>query len=735
MSSDSKMFKTYFNDSWLINEEYSAWIKKCDDEQAFYCNWCCKKIMLSNMGEKSVRNHMSRDCHKNASKRVKNTRSISSFFSSSSQASSSKSSTIAMTTDAVCAEIIWALTVAHKNFSANSCEGISKTFKAMFADSKVCRQFSMGAQKCSYVINFGLGPFFQKKLVELVKKSPFFSISFDESLNEVLKKQQMDFVVSYWDCSKQRSCVQYFTSKFPKYCSADDLNLCLNEAIKELDQSKMIQLSMDGPHVNWSLYESISSTRKERGLPALINIGSCSLHIFHGAFQFGCTQTKWQIKQLLKNLHSLFFNAPSRRSDYIAKTKSTKFPLKFCSHRWIESQRVADRAIDIWPYVQVIVEHWKTRVPSKQPQGNNFKVIASAIEDPLITVKLKFFSYIASVLKPYLTKYQSNDPLVPIMAVHSLDIIKTLMRIVYKTGHVSSIMNIKQLKKFNFNDNNAKKRTIFFGCSGQFELDQLKKTDQVGEKDFLEINESARKFVICIIEKLRSRLLVGSSFLYKTASLNPSMLSTLGKDAVFLRFQHLVQQLSQQKIIECQVGDKSLVEFHQLISKQANVDMFNKYNSCTQRLDSFFFNELNVQQYDSLSLVIKAILVLFHGQSQVERGFSVNKALMNDNMQEKTILARRSVKAYLETNKLEPHEVKITKDLKNSVLFAREHYRAWLEEKKREDIVNKRQEKEEGDVKKRELQDLQNKREKAKRQLASLDKEIGLLTKIKKVSK
>ena len=88
MSSGGKMFKTYFNDSWLINEEYSAWIKKCDnDESAFYCNWCCKKIMLSNMGEKSVRSHMSRESHKNASKRVKNTRSISSFFSSSSQAS------------------------------------------------------------------------------------------------------------------------------------------------------------------------------------------------------------------------------------------------------------------------------------------------------------------------------------------------------------------------------------------------------------------------------------------------------------------------------------------------------------------------------------------------------------------------------------------------------------------------------------------------------------------------
>ena len=69
---------------------------------------------------------------------------------------------------------------------------------------------------------------FQKKLVERVKKSLFFSISFDVSLNEVVKKQQTDFVVRYWDCSIQRSCVQYFTSKFPKYCSAEDLNLCYN---------------------------------------------------------------------------------------------------------------------------------------------------------------------------------------------------------------------------------------------------------------------------------------------------------------------------------------------------------------------------------------------------------------------------------------------------------------------------------------------------------------------------
>ena len=145
------------------------------------------------------------------------------------------------------------------------------------------------------------------------------------------------------------------------------------------------------------------------------------------------------------------------------------------------------------------------------------------------------------------------------------------------------------------------------------------------------INEAAKTFVVSIIEKLKSKLLVWSSFLHKTTSFNLSMLWTLRKNANFLRFKNLVQQLSQQKIISCHVRNKSLIEFEQLISKQAVVVMFNSYDSCTQKLHNFFFKKINVQQYKAVSHVIKCILVLFHGQSQVERGFSVNKAVMNDN--------------------------------------------------------------------------------------------------------
>ena len=54
----------------------------------------------------------------------------------------------------------------------------------------------------------------------------------------------------------------------------------------------------------------------------------------------------------------------------------------------------------------------------------------------------------------------------------------------------------------------------------------------------------------------------------------------------------------------------------------------------------------------------------FMAKVKLKRGFSINKAFMNDNMQEKSIVARCSVKDYMLAYQLKPHPVKITKDFK-----------------------------------------------------------------------
>ena len=53
----------------------------------------------------------------------------------------------------------------------------------------------------------------------------------------------------------------------------------------------MIQVSMDGPNVNWKLLSSIVDERQSNDdYPELLDIGSCSLHVIHDAFRKGMTK-------------------------------------------------------------------------------------------------------------------------------------------------------------------------------------------------------------------------------------------------------------------------------------------------------------------------------------------------------------------------------------------------------------------------------------------------------------
>ena len=77
------------------------------------------------------------------------------------------------------------------------------------------------------------------------------------------------------------------------------------------------------------------------------------------------------------------------------------------------------------------------------------------------------------------------------------------------------------------------------------------------------------------------------------------MLLTMEKDANFLNFSIYYNSCHNIKIISSHVEDKSLVEFEQLTTKHANAVTYNSYDSCKQRLNSFF-NKLNVKQYEML---------------------------------------------------------------------------------------------------------------------------------------
>ncbi|CAF1203448.1 unnamed protein product [Rotaria sp. Silwood1] len=69
------------------------------------------------------------------------------------------------------AEILWSLKVTQKGLSYKLCDELNELFSSIFPDSSIVGNFSIQADKMSYVISHGLGPYFKKKLIEDVKKA------------------------------------------------------------------------------------------------------------------------------------------------------------------------------------------------------------------------------------------------------------------------------------------------------------------------------------------------------------------------------------------------------------------------------------------------------------------------------------------------------------------------------------------------------------------------------------
>ena len=142
----------------------------------------------------------------------------------------------------------------------------------------------------------------------------------------------MNVHVRYWSSSKNQICVRYLDSKFMGHATANDLLENFSDVINNVDGgNRMIQVSMDRPSTNWKFFNLLQKDRVEKEQHNLIDIGSCSLHIIHGAFKTGAESAGWNMKAILKGAFTILSDTPARREDYISVTGEEMFPLFFCA--------------------------------------------------------------------------------------------------------------------------------------------------------------------------------------------------------------------------------------------------------------------------------------------------------------------------------------------------------------------------------------------------------------------
>ena len=87
-----------------------------------------------------------------------------------------------------------------------------------------------------------------------------------------------------------------------------------------MDKAKLIQVSMDGPNVNWAFFEELHNFRDENDMNKLLPSGSCGLHSAHLAFKPDENSTDWGVKKILKAAYQILHDSTARRVDYIEVT-------------------------------------------------------------------------------------------------------------------------------------------------------------------------------------------------------------------------------------------------------------------------------------------------------------------------------------------------------------------------------------------------------------------------------
>lgn len=652
--------KCKYNSNWSGNKEIKnveKWLRPVDDCYQAKCLVCNSTFDVSNSGIASVKKHAIGKIH--LSKLDANQPPINFFRqSTTSEETPPACSSLSLLTNntaagessscniteyvnkqsVACAEIRWILNKVVRHLSLRDSENACDLFKIMFPDSDIASKIKLHKDKTAYVVTYGLRPFFQGELVKVIQKCDYFSVSFDESLNKVAQKGQMDIHVRYWNCTENEVTTQYLTSTFMGHACAGDLLQMFIGAFSNLGLSvkKIRQISMDGPNVNFAFLREYKSYIKEISSNddvEIIDIGSCSLHLVHGSYKTAHNKSNWHINKFLRSIYYLLKDHPSRRADYIYFSKSNKFPLKMCTIRWVENSNVIARAIEIVPNLKKYIEGTKC----KPPQTNNYGIVQSFLKDDLLLAKLQFLQTIALQLEPFLTEFQSNKPLLPFMNSDLYALMKNLLKRFIKKEKIDNIKNSAELLAINvaLDSNHLPAKSIDIGFGASSCCRNLK------EIDVLRFRNECKHFMVILVEHLNKKSPLRKKFVKGASCLSPNVMLSSVRSS---RIKIALEELCEYNMVSYSKAEKIKQKYLEICDNKTIQKQLEKFNRTGNRLDTFFVAELNLNNEDNKEFFdfVKLILVCFHGNAAVERGFSVNADCLVENLEENSLIAQRS---------------------------------------------------------------------------------------------
>lgn len=711
-----------FQVDWIDDPEFKDWLEEIpSDIHRAKCSVCKTTFSLSNMGRRAVRSHSKGAQHQSRIRAAQSSLSMKCFATPVTRNTSVSEKVVASTSvvgskvdgppvpsipsitpsftprglksflikdEVTKSEILWCLhtVITHKSIRMSGKD--VELFELLFPDSEIAKKIRLKRTKIGYSLMYGIAPYFKNQLILNVLKCNFFSVGFDESLNKVSQKTQMDINIRFWCTERDYVCTRYFTSAFLSRSTADEIRRNFKLALSDLKISAITQISMDGPNVNHKFFKDLKSELEEESegdSPVLLNMGSCGLHVLHGAFKTAIKATNWSLISFLRCLYNLFKDVPARRALFTQFSGSEVFPLKFCSVRWLQNGDVAQRALDMLQHLKKFICGVK-KDKALSISCASFSTVCSLMEDPLLESKLSFFNSLIAEVEPFLKQFQTDVPLVPFLYGSLQSIVLNVMRRFVNERIINE--NITEVQKIDLTkkENLLPADEINLGFATRSALKRRNKLHKIPDKDILVFRKECLSCLKTFVAKVLERSPLKYSLTKAVTCFNPA--TAVVNEVNKTEMQNLLGILVEHKWVDGSTADRAEREYLHACKQPFVIEELKNYDY-KSRIDIFWRDLLQkVSDCKNLMNVMKIIMSLSHGNANVERGFSVNSECLVENLKEETLVAQRIIYDSIISTVGDVKSFVIQKSLIHSFRNAHSVFKESNEKRKREVAEN-----------------------------------------------
>lgn len=547
-------------------------------------------------------------------------------------ATTSKSTDVLSVQDlGVQAEILWILKAASSNYSFSSVDGTADILKKMFPDSLIAQRFSVSHQKMSYLVAYGLGPYFRQLTIDdILSSKAYFTVHFDETVTNQGKKQ-LDVLLRYYSESSKTVQVHFITALMFGHAYAETVTKELLDSLRSfnLPFCMMLSISCDGPNVNKSISSKLEAEVKSAG-SKLVSTGFCVLHVIHNSFKYGCNEFGQRAVNFTVDLFQWFHNYPAREEDYAHIQEELNLEeLKFLRHvesRWLSLVPAVQRILNQF---DAIVKYFKDFLPktdTNSTKSDRFKRLYKIINENQEELKAEmyFLESVKEIFDTYLVALQKEEPLIHILYPTLAELLKALMSRflkpdVYqgKTGTQLVDINVDATAS------QLKDRDLHIGEKTR------KKINKFSERRKAEFLAGTRSFYKATTRYLQSKLPLKNPLLKSLVILHPDVrksTTAISKLKIACRELPCCSDLEIDKAVdEWMLYQEIEIPNAWIVSEQTDLPL---------PVDQYWSNVLEVKnvsgspKFPVLSKVVKCALALPHGNSDTERSLSQNKKVL-----------------------------------------------------------------------------------------------------------